>query len=146
MEKEGEILLPKERRDYPRIAVNVKVRYRILENTKEDMDLIKHFDADKIFLEYNESNTLNMSSSGLLMYIDEEMQVKSFIAVNMYIPLPGLSCSCKVLGEVVRCERENEKYKVAIKFLKVLWHNLNKYKFLTLIDLLEIKGEEIKID
>lgn len=146
MEKEGEILLPQERRDYPRIAITIKARYRVLENNSEDKELIKHFDAEKIFSKYNENSTINMSSSGLLMYSDEEVPLKSFIAVNMYIPLPGLSCSCKVLGEVVRCEKEGEKYKLAIKFLKVLWHNLNKYKFLTLTDLLDIKGEEIKID
>ncbi len=146
MEKEAEILLPQERRDYPRISINVKVRYRVLTNDPEDKELIKHFDADKILSKYDENITVNMSSSGLLMYTEEEIPIKSFIAVNMYIPLPGLSCSCKVLGEVVRCEKENEKYKLAIKFLKVLWHNLNKYKFLTLTDLLDIKGEEIKID
>ena len=80
------------------------------------------------------------------MYADREIPVKTFIAINMYIPLPGLSCSCKTLAEVVRCERQNDKYLIGLKFLKVLYHNLNKYKFLTLTDLLEIKGEDIKID
>ncbi len=146
MEKEAEILLPQERRDYPRISINIKVRYRVITDEPGDKNLIKHFDADKILSKYNENTTINMSSSGLLMYTNEEIPVKSFIAVNMYIPLPGLSCSCKVLGEVVRSEKENEKFKLAVKFLKVLWHNLNKYRFLTLTDLLDIKGEEIKID
>ncbi len=146
MEKQGQILLPQERRDYPRIAISVNVRYRVLGDELEDKEIIKHFDPEKIFLKYNENITENISASGLLMYSDEEIPVKSLIAVNMYIPLPGLSCSCKVLGEVVRCEKDEKKYKMAVKFLKVLWHNLNKYKFLTLTDLLEIKGEDIKID
>lgn len=146
-EKVGEIYLPQERRDYPRVAIAVKVRYRVLDDTEEDKNIKKNFDPEKIFSKYCESTTINISSSGLLMFVEEEIPVKSFIVVNMYIPLPGLSCSCKVMGEVVRCEKEDEKkYKLAIKFLKVLWHNLNKYKFLTLTDLLDIKGEEIKLD
>lgn len=140
--KEGDLLLPQERRDYPRVSFSIKVHYRVLEHTQADEHLTKHFDADKIFAQ---TDALNLSSSGLLMVVDEQIPVKSFVAVSMYIPLPGLSCKCRVLGEVMRCEYAEGKFSIGIKFLKVFWHDLNKYKFVTLTDLLNIKGEDIKL-
>lgn len=149
---EGELLLPQERRDYPRIAVSVSVRYRVLEGDEADNALTKHFDPEKIFTRFQESRLINVSTSGLLMRAHEEIQEKKFVAVNMYLPMPGLSCSCKALAEVIRCVKdesgkETSKYIVALKFLKVIHHNLNKYKFVTLTDILDIKGgENIKMD
>ncbi|MCX7698835.1 MAG: hypothetical protein N2114_05165, partial [Candidatus Goldbacteria bacterium] len=59
LNKEGELLVPQERREYPRVAINVKVRYRVLDDTEEDKNLIKNFDPDKIFHEYSESKVVN---------------------------------------------------------------------------------------
>ena len=140
---EGELLLPQEKRDYPRIAINVKVMYRVLENDEADNALVKHFDPEKVFQACKMSEVINVSTSGLLMYTADEIPVKSFVAVNMYIPLPGLSCACRAVAEVIRCDKQQQdRYLIALKFLKVIHHNLNKYKFLTLTDLLEIKGGE----
>lgn len=152
LNKEGELLVPQERRDYPRIAINVQVRYRVLDDTEEDKNLIKNFDPDKIFYEYNESKVVNISTSGLLMHTKEEIPVKKFVVICMYLPLPGLSCNIKALAEVVRCEPAQEdvkkhgyQYNVALKFLKVIHHSLNKFKFLSLIELLDVKGDNIKL-
>ena len=41
-EKEGDLLFPQERREYPRLAVNVTVRYRVLGSSKEDIELAKN--------------------------------------------------------------------------------------------------------
>ncbi len=139
---EGELLLPQEKRDYPRIAINVKVMYRVLDNDEADKALVKHFDPEKVFRDCKTSEVINVSTSGLLMYTVENIPDKSFVAVNMYIPLPGLSCACRAVAEVIRCEKQKDKYLIGLKFLKVIHHNLNKYKFLTLNDLLEIKGGE----
>ena len=139
---EGELLLPQEKRDYPRIAINVKVMYRVLDNDEADKALVKHFDPEKVFQACKMSEVINVSTSGLLMYTVENIPDKSFVAVNMYIPLPGLSCACRAVAEVIRCEKQKDKYLIGLKFLKVIHHNLNKYKFLTLNDLLEIKGGE----
>jgi hypothetical protein len=139
---EGELLLPQEKRDYPRIAINVKVMYRVLDNDEADKALVKHFDPEKVFQACKISEVINVSTSGLLMYTVENIPDKSFVAVNMYIPLPGLSCACRAVAEVIRCEKQKDKYLIGLKFLKVIHHNLNKYKFLTLNDLLEIKGGE----
>ena len=49
--KEAELLVPKERRDYPRVAVSVKVMYRVLSDDDADAALTKNFDAEKIFKE-----------------------------------------------------------------------------------------------
>jgi hypothetical protein len=149
---EGELLLPQERRDYPRIAVSVKVRYRVLEDDEADKALTKHFDPEKIFTKFNESNLINVSTSGLLMHAPEDIPAKKFVAVSMVLPLPGLTCSCKALAEVIRTDVDKDpagavRYTVAIKFLKIINHSLNKYRFLTLNDLLDIKGgEDIKIN
>jgi hypothetical protein len=144
--KDGELLVPKERRDYPRVAVNVRVKYRILENDEADQALVKHFDPEKIFTSCRECDVVNVSTSGLLMYTEEVLADKSFVAINMVLPLPGLSCSCKAIAEVIRCDKEDKKYLVALKFLKVIHHDLNKFKYMTLTDLLDIHGgENIKL-
>ena len=139
---EGELLLPQEKRDYPRFSLNVKVMYRVLDNDEADKALVKHFDPEKVFQACKTSEVINVSTSGLLMYTLENIPEKSFVAVNMYIPLPGLSCACRAVAEVIRSDKQQDKYLIALKFLKVIHHNLNKYKFLTLTDLLEIKGGE----
>ncbi len=150
--KEGELLVPQERRDYPRIAINVKVRYRVLDDTEADKNLTKHFDPDQILQEYSESKVVNISTSGLLMHTKEEISVKKFVVVCMYLPLPGLSCNIKTLAEVIRCEsapedikKQGYQYNIALKFLKVIHHSLNKFKFLSLIELLDVKGDNIKL-
>lgn len=150
--KEAELLVPQERRDYPRIAINVKVRYRVLDDTEEDRNLIKHFDPDQILRQYNESKVVNLSTSGLLMHTKEEIPVKKFVVVFMYLPLPGLSCNIKTLAEVIRCEpapedvkKQGFQYNIALKFLKIIHHSLNKFKFLSLIELLDVTGDNIKL-
>ena len=144
--QEGELLLPKERRDYPRVSMNVKVKYRVLENDEADHALVKHFDPEKIFKECSISEVVNISTSGLLMYTAEEISPKAFVAVHMVLPLPGLACACKAIAEAIRCDREGERFLVALKFLKVIHHDLNRFKFMTLTDLLDIKGgENIKL-
>ena len=146
---EAELLIPKERRDYPRAAVSVSVRYRVLEDDEADRALTKHFDPEKIFEKFNESRVINVSSSGLLMYAHENINEKRFVAVSMVLPLPGLACMCKALAEVIRCDKdetEASRYIVALKFLKIIHHSLNKFKFMTLNELLDIKGgEDIKL-
>lgn len=142
--KEADLLIPQERRDYPRIAISVHVKYRVLENDPEDRELIKKFDPEKIFEQAASATMVNISSSGLLMYASEEIPVKSFVAVSMYLPLPGLSCSCRVLGECVRCIKEANRWSIGLKFLKVLQHDLNQFKYMALKDLLEIRGQDFK--
>ncbi|HDQ26172.1 MAG TPA: PilZ domain-containing protein [bacterium] len=140
---EAELLLPRERRDYPRISVSVKVKYRMLDDDADDRNLVKHFDPEKIFFE---SSAVNISASGLLMKTKEEIPLKKFIAISMYLPMPGISCNCRAIAEIVRCEKDREIYLIGVKFLKVINHSLNKFKFLSLADLLNMKGDSIKID
>jgi|SRR5208283_1846221 len=146
--KEGELLLPEERREYPRVAMTIKVLYRILDGSDEDQNLIKNFNAEAILTHYKEAESINLSKSGILMFADEEIKTKSFVSTSMYIPLPGFSCNVRALAEVVRCDRNEQKgkYIVALKFLKLLHHNLNKFKYVSLKDMLAIDGENIKID
>ncbi len=144
--KTGELLIPQERRDYPRVAFTVPVRYRILEKNEADEAIHKKFNPDLIFEKYNSAEATNLSTSGLLMVTPEEVREKSFLIVSMYLPLPGLSCSATALAECIRFTVKDGTNTVALKFLKVLHHDLNKYKFCTLTDLLDIKGEEIKLD
>jgi hypothetical protein len=144
--KDAELLIPQERRDYPRIGINIHVKYRVLGTELEDAGITKRFDPDKTFEKSIQDKAINISTSGLLMYCAEEIKIKSFVAVSMYLPLPGLSCSCRALAQVIRCDPGNGNYILALKFIKVLFHDLTKYKFMTLTDLLEIKGEDIKLD
>ncbi|MBN2753600.1 MAG: PilZ domain-containing protein [Candidatus Goldbacteria bacterium] len=146
-EKEGDLLFPQERREYPRVALNVKVRYRVLGDSKEDTELVKKFDPEEIFRVFKENETVNISTSGLLMYSDESIPEKAIAAVNFYMPLPGLSCTCAALAETIRCIKTvSGRYLVALKFLKIIHHDTTKYKYLTLTEILAIKGAEIKLD
>jgi len=145
---EAELLLPEERREYPRVAMAVKVLYRILNGSEEDKNLIKNFNAENILTHYKEAESVNLSKSGILMYTQEEIKIKSFLSTSMYLPMPGFSCNVRALAEVVRCDKDEKsgKYLMALKFLKLIHHNLNKFKYVTLKDILAIDGENIKID
>lgn len=140
----AEAKFPNEKRVYPRIPLNSSVRYRILGGEELERAMNRYFDADKILAEKHvETETVNVSKEGMLMYTNEEIPIKSMLAVNLYIAVPGISCNCKALGEVVRREKETENerygYKVAVRFHKIVHHNLKSYKYLDLPDLLNIK-------
>ncbi len=144
--KNAELIIPSlERREYPRIALSAPIKYRILK--REDKDNLIEKELDNLFNDnMRESETINLSSSGLLMTTEEKINCGNILYVTMHIPLPGISCNCSLLAEVVRCEeRQDKKYNIAIKFLKIVHHNLNKYKYATLKDILNLEGPQIKI-
>lgn len=142
---DGELIIQgNEKREYPRVPMKVAVKYRILESEEAEKALTKYFDADRLLADSKKSETIDVSRSGLLMYVDDEVPIKSFIVVNMYISVPGISCSCKAIAQVVRRIKNEDtdskfNYKIAVKFLKILHHNLKNYKFLNLEQLLDIK-------
>lgn len=142
---DGELIIQgNEKREYPRVPMKVAVKYRILESEEAEKALTKYFDADRLLVDSKKSETIDVSRSGLLMYVDDEVPIKSFIVVSMYISVPGISCSCKAIAQVVRRIKNEDtdskfNYKIAVKFLKILHHNLKNYKFLNLEQLLDIK-------
>jgi hypothetical protein len=144
---EGEINFGKEKREHPRIPMSVPVRYRILSSEDATKALNRTFDADSILMDFKEGETINVSKTGILMYTNEEVPVKSFVVINMHISIPGISCNCKALAEIIRREKAMDAskyfYKVALKFHKILHHNLKNYKYMNLNELLNIK-EELK--
>lgn len=150
--KHAELIIPGERRTYPRIALSTIVKYSIVkqgeEVNEEQYDNlldegIKNLNSNNV----KESETVNLSSGGLLMNTDEKINPGSFICVTMHLPLPGLACNCSILGKVIRCEEVGKNnYKIAIKFEKIVHHNLNKYRYATLKEILNIEGPKIKLD
>lgn len=144
---EGELLIQgNEKREYPRVPMKVAVKYRILESEEAETALTKYFDADKLLNDFQKSETIDVSKTGLLMFVNEEVPVKSFIVVSMYISVPGISCSCKAIAQVVRRVKNedtgsNFNYKIAVKFFKILHQNLKNYRFLKLEQLLDIKDK-----
>lgn len=149
LKNDGEIKLPgatgTEKREFPRVPMNVNVRYRQLSSDEATKAMARTFDADKLLEKFEEGETKNVSKAGILMYTNEEIAAKTFLAVNMYITVPGITCNCKALAEVIRRERSNDAskwlYTVALKFHKILHHNLKNYKYLNLNDLLEVKEQ-----
>ncbi len=148
---EGELLISgNEKREYPRIPMRVAVKYKVLESEEAEKALTKYFEPDKLLSDSKKSETIDVSKSGLLMYVNEEVPIKSFIVVSMYISVPGISCSCKAIAQIVRRVKNEDddrfNYKIAVKFIKILHHNLKNYKFLNLEQLLDVKdrfsGEE----
>lgn len=144
---EGEINFGNEKREHPRVAMSVPVRYRVLSNEEATKAINRSFDPDTILQEFNEGETINVSKTGILMYTNEELSVKSFIVINMHISIPGISCNCKALAEIIRREKTFDSskyfYKVALKFHKILHHNLKNYKYMNLNELLDIKEAQI---
>ncbi len=142
----GELRLPGEKREYPRVPMSVAARYRVLEKEEATSALGRNFDADTILRQYSEGETIDVSKAGALMYVNEEIPLKSIVAVNMYISIPGISANCRAIGEVVRREKapEEDKYgfKTGLKFLKIMHHNLKNYKYLNLNDLLDVKEQK----
>lgn len=140
---EGELQIPSEKREFPRVDMNINVRYRVLTSEEATKALSRTFDADALLVKFDEGETLNVSKNGVLMYTNEEIAAKSFVVVNMYLSVPGISANCKALAEVIRRDRSNDAskwlYTVALKFHKIVHHNLKNYKFLNLNDLLDIK-------
>ena len=145
LKSEGEINIPapKEKREFPRVPMSVSVRYRQLTSEESTKALNRTFDADALLQKFEDGETKNVSKGGILMYTNEEIPAKSFLAVNLFISVPGITCNCKALAEVIRRERSNDAskwlYTVALKFHKIVHHNLKNYKFLNLNDLLDVK-------
>ncbi|HPD18624.1 MAG TPA: hypothetical protein PLF61_03055 [Candidatus Goldiibacteriota bacterium] len=142
----GEIEFGTEKREYPRVAMTVPVRYRVLSSEEATKALNRMFNPDEILKEFKEGESINVSKAGILMYTNEELQIKSFVVIGMHISIPGISCNCKALAEITRREKysvpDRYAYKVALKFHKILHHNLKNYKFMELNDLLNIKEEQ----
>ena len=142
----GELRLPSEKREYPRVPMSVAVRYKVLDSEEAKLALGRSFDPDSSLKEFKEGETLDVSRSGALIYLNEEIAAKTMMIVNMYISVPGISCNCKALAEVIRRDKAGEgekyEYKAALKFLKILHHNLKSYKFLNLNDLLDVRGQD----
>jgi len=148
--KNAELIISGERRIYPRIALTVPVKYSIVKEavpseTEQDELLQKgmeNINSDK----YNTTQTVNISTGGLLITTDDIINPKTTLHLTMYIPLPGIACNCSILGEVVRCEKTEKGYNTGIKFIKIIHHNLNKYKYATLKDILNIDGPKFRMD
>ncbi|HDQ26173.1 MAG TPA: hypothetical protein ENN43_05440 [bacterium] len=134
-----------EKREYPRVPMTASIRYRVLSPEEAERAMGKYFEPDKILNEYTESETLNVSREGVLMYTNEEIPVKSLLVVSLYFVIPGISCNCKALAEAVRRESEEDndryRYRIALKFLKITHHNLKNYKFMELQELLDVREE-----
>ena len=128
---DAELTVPAERRQYPRIPLSLPIHYSIV---KKGEDIKK-------------SESINISTGGVLMTTEERIEPGSTIHLTMNMPLPGLSCNCAMLGEIVRCEEKEDKsgFKTAVKFNKIVHHNLNKYKYASLKDILKLEGDEIKL-
>ena len=138
---DGEIFFGSEKREYPRVPMNAPVRYRQLSKEESDKALGRFADNSNILAQYEEAETMNVSKNGIAMYTNEELPAKSTVAVNMHISIPGIACNCKAIAEVIRRDKsDNPKYTyvVALRFVKIVHHNLKNYRFLDLNNLLDV--------
>ncbi len=135
-----------EKREYPRAMMSTPARFRLLGPHDAEKALNRHFDPDELLTEYKEGETLDVSKTGVMLLTNEDLKLGSFIAASMHLSVPGISCNCKVLGEVVRRhlnENGKYKYKVGLKLHRILHQNLKTYKYLDFKDLLSIKERQI---
>jgi|GEM_PF-5601981 len=95
--------------------------------------------------------TINLSSGGLLMdhgerFVDGGLLFESDINVNvgdkliayLDLPIPGLQGDFIVQGEVLRCDKEGDKYRIAVKFHRIVKHSFTKIKYDLLKEIMEI--------
>lgn len=138
---EGEIFFGSEKREYPRMPMNAPVRYRMLTKEESDKAIGRFADNSSLLAQYEEAETINVSKNGIAMYTSEELPAKSIVAVNMHISIPGIACNCKAIAEVIRRDKSDKdkyQYVVALKFIKIVHHNLKNYRFLDLNNLLDV--------
>jgi hypothetical protein len=138
---EGQLFFGSEKREYPRVVMNAPVRYRLLSKEESDKALGRFADNSNILTQYEEAETVNVSKNGIAMYTNSEFAPKSIVAVNMHISIPGIACNCKAIAEVIRMDKsDNPKYAyvAAVKFVKIVHHNLKNFRFLDLNNLLDV--------
>lgn len=138
---EGEIVFGSEKREYPRVTMNAPVRYRLLTKEESDKALGRFADNSNLLNQYEEAETMNVSKNGIAMYTNEEIPARSIVAVNMHLSIPGIACNCKAIAEVIRRDKSDKdkyRYVVALKFTKIVHHNLKNYRFLDLNNLLDV--------
>ena len=138
---EGEIFFGSEKREYPRVPMNAPVRYRTLTKEESDKAIGRFADNSSLLAQYEEAESMNVSKNGIAMYTNEELPAKSIVAVNMHISIPGIACNCKAIAEVIRRDKSDKdkyQYVVALKFIKIVHHNLKNYRFLDLNNLLDV--------
>jgi hypothetical protein len=155
--KKAELVLPdgkegSERRAYPRIALSTEVKFSVVKEAQPAHDK-EHEDLLNLGAENLEkgkavaTETVNLSSAGLLMNTDRDIAPGSTIHITLHVPLPGISCTCSMLAEIIRSDKNPDgTFATAVKFLKVVHHNLSKYKYAALHDLLNLEGPQIKLD
>ncbi|MCE5299890.1 MAG: PilZ domain-containing protein [Spirochaetia bacterium] len=139
---EGELFLGTEKREFPRVPMIVPVRFRKLSNEEAEKAGGRYADINNMLEQYDEGETANVSKTGILMYTNEELPSKSSIAVNMHFSIPGIACNCKAIAEVIRrqkSDKERYNYLVALKFTKIVHHNLKNYRFQDLNNLLDVR-------
>jgi hypothetical protein len=147
-----ELVMPGgEKRTYPRVALSVPVRFTVVgdEGNCSDNRQILEKGLEKLAEGGGslDSETVNLSSGGLLMTTESPLPAGSKLCMNIYLPLPGIACNCDILGKVIRNDRipGTPGYRTAITFLKVIHHNLNRAKHTALKELLDTDGPEIKL-
>ena len=139
---DGQLSFGKEKREYPRVVMNAPVRYRVLGKEEGEHALGRFADQSTLLDEYDESETANVSKNGTAIYTNREMPLKSIVAVNINISIPGIAANCRALGEVLRIDKsDNPKYMyvAAMKFLTITHYNLKNFKFMELKELLDLK-------
>lgn len=98
----------KERRKFPRIYENVKVRYKIIkkeDNTFEDKESIKFAEA------------ANISLKGACLETEEKIEDGTFLSLE--IKLPIFPHPIFVVGRVIWGKSFEDRFKVGIKFIKI---------------------------
>ena len=82
-----------EKRIYPRVQVNLPVKYKVFEY---ETDLTTVFERKKII---KNSHTLDVSSGGLFLMTDHALEVETMLRLD--ISLPTLSHEISAFAEVV---------------------------------------------
>jgi c-di-GMP-binding flagellar brake protein YcgR len=105
-----------ERRGYVRVKAAVLVEY-------EEIDRENINDYKKV-VPHKKAYTLDISGGGIQIVLPETILMETFLVINLPLDFDGRDTVLKVLGQVVRLEKEKIKnklcYKIGIRFVEIM--------------------------
>ena len=97
-----------DRRNLVRIKTLLPVKYKILEPTRQN--IWQNIEPEK------EAYITDLSGKGLSISLEEPQLWDVLMVLHLHL---GNNTEMKLLGEVVRCEQINKRYRIGMKFLDI---------------------------
>lgn len=106
--KNPDRIIASERRDLVRIKTLLPTRYELLNHVNlsnwEDIEPLK------------EGYITDLSGNGLSLSLEGPLVKNAIVLLSMHLEMKNVNINTKLLGEVVRCEKADNHYRIGVKF------------------------------